>query len=102
MLINVEKRTGSLWEGRFKSSIISTDEYLPACCIYIELNPLRSDMVTDPVAYKWSSYGAKVLGRRDLVVDLHSSYLALGDCESERQKAYVEFVLDTIPEYEPF
>ena len=96
----LEGRSGSLWEGRYKSSIISTQEYLPACCRYIELNPLRSGMVTDPAQYRWSSYGAKVLGKKDLVVDLPQFYLSLGDSEDERQRAYKEYVLDTVPEYE--
>ena len=87
----LEKRSGSLWEGRFKSSIISTDEYLPACCRYIELNPLRAAMVTDLTEYKWSSYAAKVHGNDDLVVDFHPFYLALGESERDRQKAYVEY-----------
>jgi len=47
----IEKRTGNLWEGRFKSSIVSTEEYLPACCRYIEFNPMRAAMVTDPAEY---------------------------------------------------
>ena len=96
----LEDRSGSLWEGRYKSSIISAREYLPACCRYIELNPLRAGMVTDPAQYKWSSYGAKGLGKRDLVVDLPQFYLSLGDTEEERQKAYKEYVLGTVPEYE--
>ena len=69
----LEKRTGSLWEGRYKSSIISAREYLPACCRYIELNPLRAGMITDPAQYRWSSYASKVPGKKDLVVDLHPS-----------------------------
>ncbi len=96
----LEKRTGSLWEGRFKSSIVSAKEYLPACCRYIELNPLRAGMTTDPTDYQWSSYAAKVLGRRDKVVDFHPSYMTLGESESERQKTYAEYVLDTVPEDE--
>jgi len=96
----LEKRTGSLWEGRFKSSIVSQKEYLAACCRYIELNPLRARMVTDPVEYKWSSYACKREGKKDLVVDFDASYLALGDSESERQAAYGRYVLDTVPEHE--
>ncbi len=96
----LEKRTGSLWEGRFKSSIISTEEYLPACCRYIELNPLRACMVQDPDVYQWSSYAVKVIGKRDPVVDFHPSYLSLGENQLERQKAYAEYVLGTVPEHE--
>lgn len=96
----LEKRTGSLWEGRFKSSMIATEEYLPACCRYIELNPLRAGMVTDPGAYRWSSYGAKALGRNDAVVDFHPCYLALGENAGVRQQAYAEYVHGTVPEDE--
>lgn len=96
----LEDRSGSLWEGRYKSSIISTKEYLPACCRYIELNPLRAGMVTDPVHYHWSSYKAKISEKRDLVFDLPPFYLSLGATEEERRKAYDEYVLGTVPEYE--
>ena len=96
----LEKRSGSLWEGRFKSSIVSTINYLPACCRYIEINPLRAGMVTDPMGYKWSSYGCKTTDRDDPVVDLHPSYLALGSNKKERAEMYAEYVLDTIPDYE--
>ena len=54
-----EKRSGSLWEGRFKSSIISSQDYLLACGRYVELNPLRAGMVTSPDLYRWSSYGCR-------------------------------------------
>ena len=84
----LEKRSGSLWEDRFKSSIVSTTNYLPACCRYIELNPLRAGMVTDPMDYKWSSYGCKTTDRDDPVVDLHPSYLALGSNKKERAEMY--------------
>lgn len=57
-------------------------------------------MVTDPAAYKWSSYGAQAFGNRDLVVDQHPFYSSMGASEQERQKAYAEYVLNTIPEYE--
>ncbi|MBU1418557.1 MAG: transposase [Proteobacteria bacterium] len=96
----LEKRSGSLWEGRFKSSIVSTIDYLPACCRYIELNPLRAGMVTDPLEYKWSSYGCKTTSRNDPVVDYHPTYLALGSNKKERREMYAEYVLDTIPDYE--
>ena len=59
-LNKLEKRTGSLWVGRFKSSTISTNEYLLACCRYVELNPVRAGIVADPIDYRWSSYGSKI------------------------------------------
>jgi putative transposase len=55
----LEGRSGSLWEGRYKSSPISTDEYLLACCRYVEMNPVRAGIVADPCDYSWSSYGIK-------------------------------------------
>ena len=96
----IENRSGSIWEGRFKSSVISTSEYLPACCRYIELNPLRAGMVSDPALYRWSSYHSKVEGRRDAVVDLPPFYNALGLTVKERQQAYRDYVYSTIPEGE--
>ncbi len=96
----LEQRSGSLWEGRFKSSVISTTEYLPACCRYVELNPLRAGMVTGLSDYKWSSYNCKVKGTNDPVVDFPLSYLALGTSVSDRQKAYSEYVLGTVSDYE--
>src|SRR3989338_10471781 len=53
------KRTGTLWEGRFKSLPVSKDNYLLACCRYIELNPVRAHVVKDPKEYMWSSYRLK-------------------------------------------
>ncbi len=96
----LEQRTGSIWEGRFKSSIISTKEYLPACCRYIELNPLRAGMVVDLSEYKWSSYLCKVEGEKDSVVDFSPSYLALGNSISEKQQVYSDYLTETIPDYE--
>ncbi len=96
----LENRSGSLWEGRYKSSIISSKEYLPACCRYIELNPLRAGMVIDPAQYQWSSYRTKVFGKRDMVVDLPQFYPSLGGTEQERQTAYKKYVFGTVPEYE--
>lgn len=96
----LEKRSGSLWEGRFKSSIVSTQEYLFACCRYVELNPFRAGIVDDPGSYKWSSYACKARGEVDKVVDFDSQYMALGNTEKERHAAYEEYVKHTIPEFE--
>ena len=96
----LEKRTGGLWEGRYKTSIISTAEYLPACCRYVELNPIRAGMVPDPSEYRWSSYNNTAKGKSDPIVDHPSSYLTLGSSEHERQDAWREYVFATIPDYE--
>jgi putative transposase len=96
----LEKRSGSLWEGRFKSSIISSGEYLSACCRYIELNPVRVGMTEDPAGYTWSSYNCTANGRSDAIVDFAQPYLSLGENSKERQQAWREYVKGTIPEHE--
>lgn len=82
------KRSGTLWEGRYKSSLIHAEDYLLACQRYIELNPVRADMVADPGQYRWSSYRRHALGLPDKLVTPHSLYLALGQDDASRQAAY--------------
>jgi len=72
------KRSGNLWEGRYKSSAVQTEDYLLVCQRYIELNPVRADMVADPGQYRWSSYRRLALGQPDRLVTPHPLYLALG------------------------
>jgi putative transposase len=84
------KRTGTLWEGRFKSSLIDSDEYLLTCMRYIELNPVRAAMVNHPGEYKWSSYHANAQGYKDALLESHPLYSALGDTPIKRQHAYRE------------
>jgi putative transposase len=84
------KRTGTLWEGRFKSCVVDADNYLLTCQKYIEMNPVRAGMVADPSEYFWSSYQANGHG---MAIDLctpHSVYLALGSTKHERLMAYRE------------
>ncbi|RLA50758.1 MAG: transposase [Gammaproteobacteria bacterium] len=82
------KRTGTLWEGRYKSSLIDSDCYLFICMRYIELNPIRAGMVNYPGEYKWSSYRANAQGDVDFLLDAHPVYLELGTTCIERQEAY--------------
>jgi hypothetical protein len=56
----LEGRSGTLWESRYKSSVVQSDSYLLACCRYIELNPVRARMVSDAADYPWSSYRIRV------------------------------------------
>ena len=72
------RRSGTLWEGRFRSSLVQTDFYLLACYRYIELNPVRAGMVADPGAYPWSSYRANAEGIPDARITPHAEYLDLG------------------------
>lgn len=82
------KRTGTLWDSRYKSSLIHAETYLLACQRYIELNPVRAAMVEDPSYYRWSSYRSNALGQANSLITPHPLYLALGSTEQERQSAY--------------
>jgi putative transposase len=89
-----QKRSGTLWEGRFKSSAISTDQYMLACSRYIEMNPVRAGIVGKPEEYRYSSYRAKIgmgAGVRS-ILDADPCYLGLGDTDKQRQQKYREFV----------
>lgn len=81
-------RTGTLWEGRFKSSLTDSHRYLLTCYRYIELNPVRAAMVADPAEYRWSSYHCNARGQADRLITPHPQYLALGADASLRQSAY--------------
>lgn len=81
-------RTGTLFEGRFKSSIVQNQNYLLACQRYIELNPVRAGMVRDPADYSWSSYRAHAFGRPARMWQPHPEYVALGIDNATRYSAY--------------
>lgn len=81
-------RTGTLWEGRYYSGLVPSDEYAVACYRYIELNPVRASMVEHPAQYRWSSYGANVLTDRHSFVKAHPSFIALGTKAQARISAY--------------
>jgi len=81
-------RTGTLWEGRYRATIVDTDAYLLTCLRYIELNPVRAGLVDDPASYRWSSYGANALGADDPLVTPHPLFLALGEAVLARHAAY--------------
>jgi len=86
----VYDRRGTLWEGRFRSSIVQAETYLLRCQRYIELNPVRAGMVDTPGAYPWSSFGANALGDRGELITPHPIFLALGPDEVTRRAAYLE------------
>lgn len=81
-------RTGTLWEGRYKSSLIQEEPYLLACMRYIELNPVRADMVKTASDYQWSSYHFNATGQADELLTEHQLYLSQGIDESSRCQAY--------------
>ena len=81
-------RTGTLWEGRYRATLIDSERYLLACMRYIELNPVRAGMVKHPLNYSWSSYAANARGEEDELVSPHSLYRRLGRNPQARQSAY--------------
>lgn len=81
-------RTGTLWEGRYKSTLLDSSRYLLTCYRYIEMNPVRAGMVNDPEDYAWSSYHSNALGRPDRLVVPHELYERLAHRADERQVAY--------------
>jgi putative transposase len=89
-------RTGPLFEGRFRSSLVEADEYLLACQRYIELNPVRAGMVEAPGDYPWSSYRANAHGAEDRVVTPSPLYTALGSSAETRQLAYRALFADVL------
>jgi len=85
-------RTGTLWEGRYKSTIIQAERYLLACMVYIDLNPVRAGLVADPRSYPWSSHGYYVGMRLDKLITPHPLYWELGNTPFARDAAYAELV----------
>ena len=84
------RRTGTLWEGRFRSCLAQEEDYLLTCQRYVELNPVRACMVSHPAEYRWSSYRANAQGDASTIVQAHSLYQALGTDAAQRQAAYRE------------
>lgn len=84
------KRSGTLWEGRFRSSIVQQEEYLFRCQRYIEMNPVRSEMVKLPGEYRWSSYRTNGQGENSKLITPHSLYFDLDRSRAKREEAYRE------------
>jgi putative transposase len=82
------QRTGTLWEGRYRATLIDTDEYLLACYRYIELNPVRAGLVSEPSLYPWSSYGVHIGKYEYQLIRDHSVFLNLGENDAARRRAY--------------
>lgn len=95
-------RTGRLFEGPFKSSVIDSEAYWFTCMRYVELNPLRAGLVSDPSEYRWSSYSANALGVQDQLIAPHPLYSALGASAASRQQSWRELCREAIPQEELF
>ena len=87
-----QQRTGTLWEGRFKSTLIQSERYLIACMVYLDLNPVRAGLCAAAPDYPWSSYGHYAGLRVDRLVTPHALYWELGNTPFAREAAYAEMV----------
>ena len=92
------QRTGTLWEGRYKATLIDTEAYLLTCMRYIELNPVRAGMAAHPSEYPWSSYGYNALGQVDNLMSPHPEYRRLGQTDEECRSAYQQLFESQISE----
>ena len=90
------KRSGTLWEGRHKGSLIDAEPYLLTCYRYIELNPVTASMVSTPDEYRWSSYHANGHGKTDVLVSEHPIYMALSANATQRRRYYRELFCSRI------
>ena len=93
---HVYRRSGSLWEGRYKSCLVQEERYLMEVYRYIELNPVRAGMVGAPGEYRWSSYPVNAEGKSSELCSSHPEYLAQGNSPSERRENYRALFADHI------
>ncbi|MCD6078399.1 MAG: transposase [Ramlibacter sp.] len=91
-------RTGTLWEGRYRSTLIQAERHLLACMVYMDLNPVRAAMVVDPADYSWSSYSHYIGRRTDKLITPHPLYWELGNTPFARDEAYAGMVRAGISE----
>ena len=97
------KRIGTLWEGRYRSTVVDTETYLLKLMHYIDMNPVRAGMTAHPREYPWGSYARHATGDNGLNsswLDPHDQYLALGSDAITRQAAYRQLFRETMPEQE--
>ena len=90
-------RTGTLWEGRYRATLVDSEAYLLTCYRYIELNPVRAGMVEHPADYPWSSFRYNALGQDDSLITPHDLYLRLGTKEESRRANYTSLFDTRIP-----
>lgn len=91
-------RSGSLWEGRYKSCLVQSERYLLTCQRYIELNPVRAGIVALPGQYRWSSYRGNSQGMADESLSPHALYMSLGATLHERQTRYQSLFQEKLSE----
>jgi putative transposase len=91
-------RTGTLWEGRYRATLLDPGTFLIPCSRYIEENPVRAGHVEQAGDYAWSSYGCNARGEDDKLVTPHAQYGRLGRSRTARQKAYLDGFQQTADE----
>ena len=85
-------RSGTLWEGRYRSALIQTERYFLACMAYIDLNPVRAGMVAQAADYAWSSHGHYIGSRQEMWLSPHPLYWGMGNTPFAREAAYAGLV----------
>lgn len=96
----LENRSGTLWEGRFKSSIVDSTRYLLACLRYVDLNPVRASIVEHPQDYLWSSHRALIGRQKPRWLDIHPELAALGNGNKNWRSAYAAYVAAGVAAHE--
>lgn len=91
-------RTGTLWEGRYRSTLVDSEHYLLKVYRYIELNPVRAQLVSHAARYPWSSYQGNALGKAIRLLTPHPAYLSLGQNDTQRHAAYQALFAGLMPE----
>lgn len=91
-------RVGTLWQGRYHSSLVDTDSYFLACQRYIELNPVRAGIVGHPVDYEWSSYRVHAHGQACEIVVPHELYISIGENGRTREEGYRAMFIEPLPQ----
>lgn len=94
------RRTGTLWEGRYKSCLVDNESYVLHCQRYIDLNPVRARMVDNPAKFPWSSAAAHTGLRSDATLTPHPAYTALGTTEAERAITYQALLREALSDDE--
>lgn len=93
-------RTGTLWEGRFKSGLVDSERYVLACYRYIELNPVRAGIVENPGQFPWSSVHANAFGKVDKLVNPHPVFRELGPDKASRVARYRDLLAQGVDDDE--
>lgn len=83
-------RSGTLWEGRYRSTLIQAESWLFACMAYMDLNPVRSGLAIEARDYPWSSHGHYIGLRSDRMVTPHPLFWSLGNTPFAREAAYAD------------